>query len=93
MDVIPLEAHLVGDPRGLRRARAAIAEADVVMPSAAQPKCIHGVRTPAFEESVQLGKQVALRTVRIGLSDKPGELDRLVAVVRAIKRGQDYVGE
>lgn len=96
MDVIPLDALFVeGSEESLRpEARLAIARADVVIAvDLASQDAFTVFGTPALEESVQLGKQVALRTVRIGLSAKTGELEKLVAVVRAIKRGQDYVGE
>jgi hypothetical protein len=96
MKVTPIESLFHdGGERGLRpEARAAIARADVIIgvDSATQNEfTVYG--TPAFEESVPIGKEVALRTVRIGFSEQAGELEKVVAIVRAIKRGQDYTGE
>jgi hypothetical protein len=92
MDITPIESLFAeGSETGVRpEARVAIARADVIVGVDADTQnefTVYG--TPALEESVQLGREVALRTVRIRLSQRAGELDKLVSLVRAIKRGQD----
>jgi hypothetical protein len=94
MDVISMES-LFDDSQGIRaERRVAIARADVIIgvDSATQNEfTVFG--TPALEESVLIGKEVAMRTLRIGINETRGELEKLVALVRAIKRGQDYMPE
>ncbi len=41
--------------------------------------------TPAFEETVQLDSEVSMNTVRVELDETAGELQKLVALVRAVK--------
>ena len=96
MDVTPMDALFDEGPGSNLRAemRAAIARADVIIAvdvATQNEFTVYG--TPALEESVLIGKEVALRTLRIVLDERNGELDKLVAVVRAVKRGQDYLAE
>ncbi len=96
MDVIPIDSLFDETPgQGIRPdRRVAIARADVIIGvDAATQNEFTVFGTPALEESVRLGKQVAMRTLRIGISESKGELEKLVALVRAIKRGQDYLPE
>lgn len=74
--------------------RVAIARADIIIGVDATTQNEFTVfGTPALEESVRIGKEVAMRTLRIGIDEARGELEKLVALVRAIKRGQDYMPE
>jgi hypothetical protein len=74
--------------------RVAIARADVIIGVDATTQNEFTVfGTPALEESVRIGKEVAMRTLRIGIDETRGELEKLVALVRAIKRGQDFMPE
>lgn len=96
MKVIPIETLFEdGSTTSLRaETRAAIARADVIIGiDAASQNEFTVFGTPALEETVTLGKEVALRTLRVALNVDNGELEKLVGVVRAIKRGQDYLGE
>ncbi len=74
--------------------RAAIARADVIIGvdvTTQNEFTVYGM--PALEETVRIGKEVALRTLRVALDEQNGELEKLVAIVRAVKRGQDYLAE
>ena len=47
--------------------------------------------TPGLEETIQIGQEVALPTVRIEFRDLPGQLEKVMSLVQSIKRGQDYL--
>ncbi len=67
-------------------ARAALAQADVIVGvDVATQREFTIFGTPAFEDTVQLGTEVAMNTVRVELDEVAGDLNRLVALVRAIK--------
>ena len=96
MDIIAAETLLdINAPPDQRAAaRSAIAKAHVIIAvdSATQNEfTVYG--TPALEETVRVGKEMALRSIRIVLTDRAGQLDRLVPLVRAIKAGQEYQPE
>jgi hypothetical protein len=66
--------------------RAALSHADVIVGvdvATQREFTIYG--TPSFEETVQLNSDVAMNTVRVELDEPAGELNKLVALVRAVK--------
>ncbi len=94
MDVIQIEA-LFDDklrPNFDPATRAAIAEAEVVIAVDKASQSEYTVfGTPALEENIQVGQEVALPTVRIEFRDSPGQLEKLMMLVQSIKRGQDHL--
>ncbi|MBI3840174.1 MAG: hypothetical protein HY288_19810 [Planctomycetia bacterium] len=90
MQIIPIEALFA--ERLSTGPRAALAKAEVIIgvdvPSQRQ-FTLFG--TPALEESVQIGKRQALRTVRIEFNAQTGDLDKLVALIQLIKGRRDYL--
>jgi hypothetical protein len=87
MNIIPLEAL-----SNTAEARKSLAEADVIIGvDEATGRAFTVFGTPSMEESVRIGKGMALRTLRVAISEASGELDKLVAQVRAIKGRHDYL--
>ncbi len=85
MTIIPIQS-LIDAPE----ARGAVAAADVVIGiDQASQRAFTVFGTPALEESIQFGRDGALRTVRVGFDQKSGQLELLMSLVRSIKGGQD----
>jgi len=94
MDVIQIEALFDENlrPSFDPATRAAIADAEVVLAVEKASQSEYTVfGTPALEETVRLGEEVALPTVRIEFRDLPGQLEKVMSLVQSIKRGQDYL--
>ena len=94
MDVIQIEALFDENlrPNFDPETRAAIADAEVVLAVEKASQSEYTVfGTPALEETVRLGEEVALPTVRIEFRDLPGQLEKVMSLVQSIKRGQDYL--
>jgi hypothetical protein len=86
MTIIPIQS--LND--NAAEARRAVAEADVVIGvDMASRRAFTVFGTPSLEESIQFGKEGALRTVQIGFNKEIGEFEQLVALVRAIKGRHD----
>jgi hypothetical protein len=86
MDIIRIEA--LGDSA---EARQALARADVIIgvdESTQRAFTVFG--TPSLEESFRLGRGMALRTLRVGIDASNGGLEKLVALVKAVKGRHDY---
>jgi hypothetical protein len=96
MEIIPIQALLDEEPgakveTGYRRL---LARAEVILGVDVQSQREFTVfGTPALEETVRVGKQQALRTVRIELDAESGDLEKLVALVRAVKGRYGYSGD
>ena len=87
MTIIPIQSLV-----DAADARSAVAEADVVIGvDLASQRAFTVYGTPALEESIQIGREGAVRTVRGGFDQKSGELEQLMALVRSIKGRQDYL--
>jgi hypothetical protein len=72
--------------------RLAIADAEVVIAVDKASQSEYTVfGTPALEETIRIGQEVALPTVCIEFRDAPGQLEKLVSLVQSIKRGQDHL--
>ncbi len=94
MDVIQIEALFDDDLRPCCDAatRSAIADAEVVIAvDKVNQREFTVFGTPALEETVRFGKQVALPTVRIEFQGKPDRLEQIMSFVQAVKRGQDQL--
>jgi hypothetical protein len=96
MDVIAIETLLdeASSADGRVAARKALAKADVIIAVDADSQnefTIYG--TPSLEETVRIDKDMSLRSVRVMLSDKAVQLDKLLGLVRAIKGSPGYVPE
>jgi hypothetical protein len=88
VNVIMMKDLFVGPGGGdvSPEARAALAQADVILGVDRRTQrefTIFG--TPSFEETVQLGQEVSMNTVRVELDDCDGELNKLATLVRSIK--------
>lgn len=89
MDIIPIKTLFDDAEQTTPSAatRKALALADVIIGvdlDTQREFTVFGL--PPLEETVRLGHEVALRTVRIGLHAKAGELEKLMSLVQAIKR-------
>jgi len=88
MDVIPIKALF--DKQGKLNVksavRSALLEADVIIGvDVASQRQFTVFGTPAFEETVRVGTDVAMHTVRVEIDEQAGELNRLVELVQSIK--------
>ncbi|HEY2893765.1 MAG TPA: hypothetical protein VGJ16_06120 [Pirellulales bacterium] len=87
MNVVTIEALLDETCPVDRRmeARAAVLRADVIIAVDGPQREFTIYGTPPLEETVRVGSEVALRTVRIPLTGEMGQLEKVVAIVRRIK--------
>jgi hypothetical protein len=87
MNVVTIEALLDESCPVDRRmeARAAVLRADVIIAVDGREREFTIYGTPPLEETVRVGSEVALRTVRIPLTGETGQLEKVVAIVRRIK--------
>ena len=45
--------------------------------------------TPSFEETIRIGHEVALETLRVEIDENAGELDQLSKLVQSVKVGSE----
>ncbi len=96
MEIIPIQALFDEEQAAGREApyRRALARAEVILGiDVARQREFTVFGTPAMEETVRIGKQQALRTVRIELDAENGELEKLVALVRTVKGRYGYAAD
>jgi hypothetical protein len=67
--------------RLIRRAEVVIA----VDPTTQSEHTLFG--TPSFEETIRIGHEVALETLRVEIDENAGELDQLSKLVQSVKVG------
>lgn len=96
MDIIPIRS-LLDEEQGASAGtdyRRMLARAEVILGiDVARQREFTVFGTPAMEETIRIGKQQALRTVRIELDAESDELEKLVALVRSVKGRYGYSGD
>ena len=88
MDVVQIE--LLGS-LGIVRTRELLSEADVIIAvDAASQREFTVFGSPSLESTVTLKRPTAMRTVRVTVDCRSGELEKLIELVRTVKGRDDY---
>jgi hypothetical protein len=90
MDVVQID---LSGSLGIDGLRQLLAEADVIIAvDAATQREFTVFGSPSLESTVSLKKPTAMRTVRVTINCRSGELEKLLESVRAVKGRDDYEG-
>lgn len=80
-------------PQMSEASRAEIREADVILAVDLSTQAEFTVfGTPPLESTISLKHPLAMRTVRISFDRNSGGLEKVIAMVRAVKHGEDLAG-